>query len=74
MINIYATLTLIFELIGDYLFKTKNYALCVAVYLLTTVPLFFALREEDLSKAIVVFTALSVVECVFIGYFFCVRT
>lgn len=69
MIYLLATLTLIFELIGDFLFKTKNYSVGVVVYMLTMIPWFFALEREDLSKASIIFTALSVVGCVLIGYF-----
>lgn len=69
MIYFYALISTFLEIYGDYLFKINRPLLGVLSYLIGITPWFLVLRDADLSKAIVIFTALNVIGCVFIGRF-----
>jgi hypothetical protein len=69
MIYFYAILSTALEIFGDYLFKTKHPGWGLTSYLLGIAPWFFMLKENDLSRSIVIFTALNVVGCILVGCF-----
>jgi len=67
MIYLYALISTILEIYGDYLFKINRPWLGGFSYLLGVTPWFLILKDADLSKAIVIFTSLNVIGCVLIG-------
>jgi multidrug transporter EmrE-like cation transporter len=64
---IYAFISTVLEIFGDYLFKKGHPLLGSLSYLLGILPWFLILKDTDLSRAIVLFTALNVIGCVLIG-------
>lgn len=67
MIYFYALISTLLEIYGDYLFKTNRPWVGVFAYLAGITPWFLILKDTDLSRAIVIFTSLNVIGCVFIG-------
>jgi multidrug transporter EmrE-like cation transporter len=67
MIYFYALISTLLEIYGDYLFKMNRPWSGVLSYLLGVAPWFLILKNSDLSKSIVIFTALNVIGCVLIG-------
>ncbi len=67
MLYFYALISTLLEIYGDYLFKMNRPFLGVMAYLSGIAPWFAILKTTDLSKSIVIFTALNVVGCVLIG-------
>jgi multidrug transporter EmrE-like cation transporter len=67
MIYIYAFISTVLEIYGDYLFKVDRAAWGIASYLLGIAPWFLILKNADLSSAIVIFTSINVIGCVLIG-------
>lgn len=67
MIYIYALVSTLLEIYGDYLFKVNRPWLGIFSYLVGIAPWFLILKDTDLSKSIVIFTSLNVVGCVLIG-------
>ena len=70
MMYFWALLSTFLEILGDYLFKVGHTYLGSMSYLLGILPWFFMLANIDLSKAIVIFTALNVLGCLLVGKLF----
>lgn len=51
----------IFELVGDYLFKSGSLVIGTSSYLISSLLWLYSLRYEDLSRASVIFILLSLV-------------
>lgn len=67
MIYFYGILSTLLEIYGDYLFKIDRPWWGMSSYFLGVLPWFLILKDHDLSKSIVIFTALNVIGCVLIG-------
>ncbi len=67
MIYLYALVSTVLEIYGDYLFKVDRVVWGIIAYLLGVAPWFLILKNADLSSAIVIFTSINVIGCVLIG-------
>jgi multidrug transporter EmrE-like cation transporter len=70
MIYFWLIFSVILEILGDYFFKINREFLGIVFYLLGVAPWFLVLKNCNLSTSIVVFTALNVLGCIFVGQFF----